>query len=205
MEMVKKLEIDETCQLYHTNYVNTQFDKKQIVLCDTHRKGFLHYRYWLDRLDGRYKATTPFTVDKDGKIYKHYDPKYMSAIMGNKAVDMKNIYISLVNMGWLKENDGKFYNWIGDEFEDTPFRCEWRSKYFWDPYTKEQIDSVIELCSYLCNEHGIPFSCMRSNTIFNYASDFEGVTYKSNHGSMFTDINPSWDFKGFKNKLEGNE
>lgn len=203
--MVIDLTTDTSYELSDENILVTDHcQKSQIVLCDTHRKGMLHYDYWINRLNGKYKITTPFTIDKDGTIYHHYNSYYGSANLGNKEVDCRNIYISLVNEGWLFEDeDGQMKNWIGDVYEgDDYLECSWRNKNYWVPYTEAQFESVVELCSYLSIEHNISLKTLETNTIYNYVADFNGITYKSNYNKVYTDINPSWFFKDFKNKLE---
>lgn len=204
--MVKDIEIDEKFQLTEDNVLLIEpSEKQQITLCDTFRKGMGHYYYWLNRLDGKYKSTTPFTVDKNGTIYGHYDPSYTSVILGNKVLDTNNIYISLVNEGRLYEDNGKYFNWIGEEVDVEPFECRWRDSQLWSPYTYEQLKSVIKLCRYLCNEFSIDHKVMRSNTTYNYVDDYNGIAFKSNYGPMYKDINPSWFFSEFKKRIENGD
>lgn len=204
--MVDDIAIDKSLELSYNNILSADLnDKKQITLCDSKRKDLHHYRYWVNRLDGRYKATTPFTVDKDGSIYQHYNSYYTSFILGNKILDSRNIYITLVNESWVEPTSGGYENWVGELIDEEPFECEWRRKDYWAPYTKEQFESVIELCKYLCNEHNIPKKTVSGNTFFNYVDDFTGIAYKSNYNPIYKDINPSWYFKDFKKEIEENE
>lgn len=203
MKTVDEVAINKEYELGEGNILSTEpHEKSQITLCDTKRPGFRHYYYWKNRQNGGYKYTTPFTVDKDGSIYQHYSSHYLSVVMRNKIIDSSNIYISLVNEGRLVKNNGDHYNLLGEKVDVEPFRCEWRGGKLWAPYTKEQLEGVIELCEYLCNEHGITSQVMRSNTFFNYVEDFKGVAYKSNYNAMFKDINPSWYFGKFKKRIE---
>lgn len=206
MKTVSKININKDYELGENNVLSTEIcEKTQITLCDTKRVGFSHYYYWKNRMGGKYKYTTPFTVDKDGEIYQHYNSYYTSVLLRNKIIDSSNIYVSLVNEGRLIENNGKYYNLFGEKVDVEPFKCQWRSGELWAPYTKEQLEGVIELCSYLCKEHDIPFEAIRANTFYNYVEDFKGVAYKSNYNAMFKDINPSWYFGEFKKRLEENE
>ena len=57
-----------------------------------------HFESWINRRNGNYKKTTPFTIDVDGTIYQHYDPKYYSDFL-NCEQDKCNIPIILVIIG----------------------------------------------------------------------------------------------------------
>jgi Na+/proline symporter len=63
-------------------------------------------------------------------------------------------------------------------------------------------DSALNLVSNLCDEFNIPKNVISHNTKINNFFDYRGVLYKSNLNKNYTDLNPSWDFDKFKQKLE---
>ena len=82
------------------------------------------------------------------------------------------------------------------------FEKRWRGYTYWDNYTKKQITSCSELVKYLCDKYDIPKNCVGHNTYIDGVEYFEGVTYRSNYYKDSTDLNPSWDFRKFKELIE---
>ena len=79
------MDIDKTTySLDKNNYYNNVFKKTQIVIGHSSRKDMRHFDSWVNRRNGTYKKTSPFTIDKEGKIYQHYDPKYYSDFLGHE-------------------------------------------------------------------------------------------------------------------------
>ena len=72
-------------------------------------------------------------------------------------INQQSIIISLENLGWLEKEPLKNYhiNWIGDIYKEKVFEKKWREKFFWDPYTKKQIDCLVFLCKKLCKSYNI--------------------------------------------------
>ncbi len=70
-------------------------------------------------------------------------------------------------------------------------------------FTQEQFDSAINLINLLCEEYYIPKTVMSHNTKTDLVG-YNGVVYKSNIQKHYTDLNPTWKFGEFKNKLEEN-
>ena len=68
---------------------------------------------------------------------------------------------------------------------------------FLDPYTEEQIISLVTLCKSLCEEHNIPYHTVPSQGYLTNAIKFTGIVCKSNFLNIYTDINPSFDFNIF--------
>jgi len=105
----------EDYKLRETNYVKLETPKDKIVLMNTLNSGMAHVTGWKNRMDGQHKYTSAFTIDRDGTIHQHYDPKYHSKIF-NKNVDERIIPISLVNYGHLKMENPEtgFITWLRD-------------------------------------------------------------------------------------------
>jgi hypothetical protein len=196
----------KTYELDENNYIQIECIKTQIILGDTFNHGMRHFKSWKNRYNGNYKKTASFTIGIDGTIYKHFDPKYQSRYFGDLERDAKTILVLLDNDGWLTKNSEKnIYNtWIGDIYNrrELIFKKKWRYNEYWSPYTKEQFESTVVLVKSLCDDFYIPTQVMAHNTKVDNLSDFNGVLYKSNFEKHFTDLNPSWWFEDFKNKVE---
>jgi N-acetyl-anhydromuramyl-L-alanine amidase AmpD len=118
----------------------------------------------------------------------------------------KSIVILLENYGWLSKDIEKkeYITWLGDIYNKSTDIIDkrWRNNKYWDPYTTEQINSCLELVSKLCDEFEIPKKVISHNTKIDNFFDYKGVLYKSNLDKNSTDLNPSWVFDIFKEKLE---
>jgi N-acetyl-anhydromuramyl-L-alanine amidase AmpD len=196
---------DVTYSLPKDNYLTIENPKKQIVIGHTFNNNMKHFKGWLLRHNGKYKTTTPYTVDTNGNVYEHFNPKYQSKYFKNTELDNKSIVILLENDGWLLKNTEKneFITWIGDIYKQPELVVEkrWRGYNYWSPYPKKQIESVISLVRVLCGEFNIPPVSINHNTRVDDLIGYEGVLYKSNLEKHYTDLSPSWDCEEFKNKL----
>jgi len=198
--------VDETTYpLTENNYYTETYNKQQILLCHSGRSGMLHYGTWLYRHNGKYKKTTPYTIDKDGKIYKHYDPKYYSNILNN-SFDKMIIPITLVNEGYLFLDPMKnqFFDWLNNVYDDKKNVeiKKWRKHAFWVKYSNEQLSSLIYLLNELCNEFGIPKEIIPHNVYDEDVDLFKGIVFKSNYIQECCDINPTFNIDEFKNILK---
>jgi N-acetyl-anhydromuramyl-L-alanine amidase AmpD len=203
------MEIDSvTYSLNTNNYIDKEFEKRQIVLGNTLITDMKHVNGWKKRLGGNYKKTSTFTIDRKGKIYQHFDPKFYSDFIGDKSVDKKIITISLENQGWLLKDSLKdrYVDWVGNIYRRRAKIIEkrWRGFSYWDPYTPSQYKATLKLIEYLCNEFNIPKKIVGHNTQIENINLYEGITYRSNYFKEKTDLSPAWDFKKIKNKLEEN-
>jgi hypothetical protein len=80
------------------NYDNIESIKKQIVLGNTFNHDMKHVIGWKHRHNGNYKKTAAFTIDINGVIHKHFDPKYQSKFFNDLILDGKSIVILLENV-----------------------------------------------------------------------------------------------------------
>jgi N-acetyl-anhydromuramyl-L-alanine amidase AmpD len=197
---------EETYKLPESNYYATEFNKRQIVLGNSFSDNHNHIKGWLKRMGGSYKKTSMFTIDRKGIIYKHFDPTKYSDFTNNKSVDKKIISITIENQGWLQKDllSDTYFDWVGNIYKRRikVFEKRWRGFNYWDPYTRKQIKSCVELIDYLCGEYNIPKDCVAHNTYIDGVEFFEGVTYKSNFYKESTDLSPAWDYKKIKDKIE---
>ena len=191
------------------NYDIIESIKKQIVLGNTFNRDMKHVIGWKHRYNGEYKKTASFTIDVNGIIYKHFDPKYQSKFFNDLTLDSKSIVILLENDGWLTKNDknNSFISWLGHIYNesDTVYEKKWRGYSYWAPYNKKQMDSTVKLVKYLCDEFYIPIAAMTHNTKVEYLEDYNGIVYRSNIEKDYTDVNPSFDFEYFVDNINKND
>ena len=190
--------------LDNLNIVKRKSKKTQILLYDTQRRvdDFINkMRY---RKNGGYEDIPHFIVSKLGVVYKLFDPNHSSKTFYNPQVDKKQIKIAIENLGWLNKNTitGVLNNWIGDPYRSEPHIRNWRNYYFWDKYNDSQMESLSELCEDLCEKHGIFKQIVPSQGYLENVSNFNGIVCKSNFSNIYTDINPSFNFRIFFNNAK---
>ena len=199
---------NKTYSLDTNNYIKRHHSKTQIVIGGTFSENMNHFSGWKTRNGGNFKRTTAYTIDIYGNIYQHYPPEYFSQYLNITGIDEHIITISIENEGWLIKDIGgdEYINYVGNIYnrQDDIIEKRWREQTFWAPYGKQQLSSTVKLCKYLCDTFGIPQQTVNHNTKFDGIHEFNGVVYKSNFDKYFTDLNPSWDYVHFKNKLEVN-
>lgn len=191
-------------KLPESNYYKVEYTKSQIVIGDTLRNNMDHFKGWLTRHNGEYKKTSAFTVDRDGKIYQHYDPKYYSDYITEYDMAPFNIPITLVNNGWLNREslNDRYTDWLGHHHvldDDEVLNHSWRGKRYWLKYTEKQLQSLKILTDKLCEDFGIKNVCVNNNTFNEDVDIYEGITFKSNYYEESTDIGPSFNMELFKN------
>ncbi len=186
--------------LKETNYYKEVYQKTQIVVGHSGRKKMRHFESWINRRNGKYKKTAPFTIDIDGTIYQHYDPKYYSNFLGCEQ-DRCNIPIVLVNQGWLKLNHMNVYvDWLGHIYSKNiePLEKNWRDYKYWAKYTEKQFISLKKLIDYLCQEFNIKRDVISSNVYNENVDLFKGVTFRSNYYRGLTDVSPAFEIEKIK-------
>jgi len=188
------------------NVIRRKSKKTQIFLYDTQRRvdDFLNKIKY--RKNGKYDDIPHFIVSKLGIVYQLLDTNYSSNTTNNLDVDKKMIKIAVENLGWLNKNtiNGVLNNWIGDPYRGEPHIRSWRNYYFWDVYSDVQLKALSNLCYDLCEEHKIFKQTVPSNGYMENASNFTGIVCKSNFSSIYTDINPSFNFGVFFNHAKEN-
>lgn len=187
----------ETYKLSDNNYHKESYNKTQIVIGHTYRNDMLHIGSWLNRLNGKYKKTATFTISKNGSVFQHYDPKYYSTFIDNEQ-DKASISIILENIGWFKKDTmiDKFVDWLGHNYKRQPDEVvmkKWRNYTYWDKYTEEQMESLRELVTKLCEEHNISKDFIGHNVYDENVDLFKGITFRSNYYQESTDVSPAFD------------
>lgn len=186
------------------NYWQTITPKTQIVISTTLRANGNHIIRLKHKDFGKSKKWPMFTITRGGKVYQHFDPKYQSDFLGIKVADCKLISISLENMGFLvkRNTTGEFVNWL-NEVCDSGDVVE--KKYlgydYWEDFTDNQMNSLANLCIYLCDEFGIPKECIDFNHYHKDIHKFKGIVLKSNYIENTNDTNPMFNIEKFNDLL----
>ena len=192
--------------LDNLNITRRKSKKTQIFLYDTQRRldDFLSKMKY--RLNGKYEDVPHYVISKLGVVYQLFDTDHSSNTFNDPQIDKKQIKIAVENLGWLNKDTitGVLYNWIGDPYRGEPHIRNWRNYYFWDVYSETQLKSLSELCNELCDKHNIIKQAVPSHGYFENASNFRGIVCKSNFSSIYTDINPSFNFGVFFNNANEN-
>lgn len=177
--------------------------KKQILLYDTKRRFDDFVNKLKYRKNGKYEDVPHFIVTKLGLVYQIFDTNHSSVTFGDSKIDNSQIKIAVENLGWLNKNTitGVLNNWIGDTYRSEPYIRGWKNRFFWDPYTEPQMQSVSDLCLFLCEKHQIFKQVVPSQGYFKSVPKFEGIVCKSNFSNIYNDINPSFNFEVFFNQL----
>ena len=186
------------------HFVGIENKKTQIILTHTSRNvkeylTSLKYRY-----NKKYDKIPHFIITRDGKIIQTLDTEKYSKFLNNSKHNKQSIIISLENLGWLEKEPLKNYhiNWIGSIYKEKVLDKKWRDYFFWEPYTKIQLDKTAELCKKLSKEHPINLTCIGHNTKTNRMETFNGILTRSNIDDDSTDVSPAFDFEYFIKKLE---
>lgn len=185
------------------NFFEKNESKKQILLSNSFRyfddfKNQLTYRF-----DGKNKKIPHYFIKKNGEVFCFLDPKYVSEYFfsGNKE---NLVHICLENIGWVEKVPMKDYysNWLGIIKKGDIYEKKWRDYFFWDSYTDEQINSLIDLCKKITMETSIKYRFIGHNTKSSSVESYEGIACRSNYNSFYTDLSPSFPFSNFIKKLE---
>jgi hypothetical protein len=182
-------------------------NKRQIILADTRRD----YKNFLNSLKYRYNKKNPYlpnyVITKNGDIYEILKPDKFSEYMNDNEIDKNSIIICMENHGWFKKNplENTYVNWIGDIYKKEVYEKKWRDQFFWDTYTEIQMKTLTNLVKELCEKFKIPKESIGHNVKFEGVEHFKGVVSKSNFDFIYKDVNPSFNFKQFKELLENVE
>lgn len=176
-----------------------QKKKQQIILQHTSRnveEYLLSLKY---RFNGKYTKIPNYIVTRDGKILQLLNNEFHSKIFSEDNTNRNSIIVSLENLGWLEKEplNNQYVNWIGDIYKGDVYEKKWRDYFFWQPYTKTQIEYTAKLCKKISEEMGIPLDVVEHNTRINGVEKFRGVVSKSNFDSGFTDLSPAFNFETF--------
>lgn len=141
-----------------------------------------------------------FVVLKNGEIIENYKTRNSFINIGN--ADENTISITLENQGFLTQHKNQYINYVGAIYKGEVITKKWRNREFWEPYTKEQIHGLIELCKKICNEYEIPLYVVSNNTYITNINEFEGIAFRSNYSKFYYDVSPAFNIDEFKEKIE---
>ena len=194
MLMIHKIDTIDDSKL---NIKKRKSKKTQILLYDTQRRIDDFVNKIKHRKNGKYDDVPHFIVSKLGMVYQVFDSNHSSNTFNNPKVDNKMIKIAIENLGWLNKNTitGILNNWIGDPYRSDPHIRNWRNYHYWDRYDENQISIISNLCTHLCESYSIPKKIVPSQGYLENAVNFDGVVCKSNFSNIYTDINPSFNFR----------
>ena len=181
--------------------------KTQIILCHTSRSANEYLISFKYRKNGKYDKVPNFLITKDGKVVDLIPSETYCNFFDNQDVNKNSIILSLENLGWLEkvQLSSHYNNWIGDIYKGVPYERKWRDYFLWDPYTSEQIQSLVTLCLQLCKKHKIPTECIGHNTKITNIEKLNGIVSRSNFDQVFTDVSPAFDFDKFTNMLKNEQ
>ena len=125
-------------------------------------------RYWNGNTE---RIATAFIIGADGLIVQCFSSKHWSWHLGvgqkefkDQGVPYKNLNktsvgIEVCNWGYLKEKNGKFYNYVNAPVPEsmvTTLDTPYKGYKHWYKYTDAQIESTRQLVVYLCETYDIP-------------------------------------------------
>lgn len=191
--------IDKTThEITPVHYRKIVTAKTQILISSTLRANGNHIIRWNNMEFGKSKKWSTYSITRAGKVYQHYDPKYQTDFLGIKDADSKLISISLENMGFLtKLPSGEYVNWLNETCTGEIVKKTWLGYDYWEEFTVDQMNSLIDLCLYLCDTFNIPKKCIEFNHYHKDINKFRGIIFRSNYIENTNDVNPLFDITAF--------
>jgi len=125
-------------------------------------------RYWNGNTE---RIATAFIIGADGLIVQCFSSKHWAWHLGvgqkefkaqgvpYKNLNKTSVGIEVCNWGYLKEKNGKFYNYVNARVPDsmvTTLETPYKGYKHWYKYTDAQIESTRQLVVYLCETYDIP-------------------------------------------------
>jgi N-acetyl-anhydromuramyl-L-alanine amidase AmpD len=153
------------------------------------------------------RIATAYIIDKDGKVYEAFPPKYWAHHLGlkedrNKVLNQRSIGIELVNEGLLHyqpANGG--YKWfvtpqkpLGSNYTGKTVERMWRGYQHWAAYTDEQYTALNELLQFLLAEHKLPPTMCNTRELNKSAPDKFTIYSHYHVRADKTDPSPALDY-----------
>jgi N-acetyl-anhydromuramyl-L-alanine amidase AmpD len=179
-------------------------NKIQIILLNTLRDKETFLNSVKYRFNGKNQKIPNYLITREGKIIQLLKNTESPKFFLDKKINQNSIIVCLENLGWLQKEplNENYINWIGDIYKGNVFEKKWRDYFFWEPYSKIQIEATAFICKKLFEEIFIKRQAVGHNTKINGAERTEGVLCRSNFSQDFTDVNPSFDFELFLKYIE---
>lgn len=151
-------------------YFREESPKTQIYLHHTAGNGNADgvSRYWNSNNS---RIATAFIIGENGSIVQCFSSKHWAWHLGIDHEDFNrngakysnlnksSIGIEVCNWGYLKQRNGKFYNYAGGVVPEsmvTTLDQPFKGYKHWYKYTDAQIASLKDLIVYLCDKYDIP-------------------------------------------------
>lgn len=167
-----KLDISKIKQvrLKESQFFAEEAAKTQIYLHHTAGNGNAEAvsRYWNGTSE---RIATAFVVGQDGLIVQCFSSRHWAWHLGIDQKEFRgqgapytnlnksSVGIEVCNWGYLKEKDGKFYNYVNARVPEsmvTTLDKPFKGYKHWYKYTDAQIESTRQLLVYLCETYNIP-------------------------------------------------
>lgn len=151
-------------------FLTQEYPKSQVYLHHTAGGGDARRvsKHWNQNSS---KIATAFVIGENGEIVQCFSSKHWAWHLGvgteifkkNKIpfrdLNKTSIGIEITNWGYLKQVNGKFYNYVNRVIPPsmvTELDEPYKGFKFWYKYTDEQIESARKLILYLCQTYEIP-------------------------------------------------
>lgn len=105
-----------------------------------------------------------FLIGHDGKVVQMVQCNKTAAHAGKSEWNgqkwLNNYYIGIevVNIGWLKKKDDKYYDGYGREWKGKVRARKIQGELYWEPFTPSQEKALRKLSLWLCDTYQIPYS-----------------------------------------------
>ena len=181
--------------------------KKQIILTHTSREVEEYLTSLKFRYNEKYDKIPNFVITRYGKILQLLPESGHSNFFEVENINRNGVIVSLENLGWLEKKplSSHYINWKGSIYNEKVYEKKWRDYFFWQPYTKNQIESLVTLCKKLTEDLHIEKRCIGHNTKVEGVEQYEGILCRSNYETVYTDLNPSFNFTTFEKLLENEQ
>lgn len=187
--------------------VGKQKKKKQIILCHTSREVEEYLTSLKFRYNGNYSKIPNYVITRRGIVKQLLGDISYSNYFSDENINRNSIIVSLENLGWLEKKPltNHYINWNGSIYNEQVYEKKWRDFFFWQPYTNSQLKATADLCNQLIEIFQIDKKCIGHNTKVEGIQRFDGVVTRSNFDTMYTDLNPSFNFENFIKLLENEQ
>lgn len=185
----------------------TQKIKKQIILCHTSREVQEYLTSLEFRYNSKYDKIPHYVVTREGMVLQLLEDTSYSNFFSDSQINKNAVIVCLENLGWLEKKPltNYYINWKGSIYNEQVFEKKWRDFFFWQPYTTSQLESTAKLSMMLSEELQIEKRTIGHNTFIQGIEKYEGIVSRSNFDSMFTDLNPSFNFENFEKLLKNEQ
>lgn len=184
-----------------------QKNKTQIILSHTSREVEQYLASLKFRYNGSFDRVPHFVITRGGDVLQLLPETGFNNFFTKESINQNSVVISLENLGWLEKKplSNHYINWIGSIYKEEVYEKKWRDFFFWQPYTKTQVDSLVNLCYQLTDSLQIERRSIGHNTKIDGITKWNGIISRSNIDSRFTDLNPSFNFENFTKFFENEQ